>query len=129
MTSKVVKIASAGYLDESGKEGFVQFQTEDGKLFTMSSFGGEVSFHINRFMASDRSSVPTIYNLVEQLGDKFGYTLGRVEIYQRSGVLRASLFFNGKGGEIIFENYRASDATVLAMLYDAPIFMDEDLFE
>ncbi|MGC9144799.1 MAG: bifunctional nuclease family protein [Nitrososphaeria archaeon] len=124
-----VKITNVGVLDESGTEGFIEFTAQDGRKVVMGSFSGEVSYHIIRFMQGDRKSLPTVYNLIEELANSEGLELEKVEIYARGNVFRANIYFIGRNGKnLILENYRASDAVALATFYNMPIFMDESLF-
>lgn len=123
-----VEITNIGFMDESGKEGFIEFASEDGRKFMMNAFSGEVSYHISRFMSGDRTSIPTIYNMVEELANMLGVELEKVEIYERGNVLRANLYFIGRGNKsIVLKNYRASDAIALATFYNMPIYLDESL--
>lgn len=119
-----VEIKSLGYVSESC-EGVVEFVAEDGRTFTMNSFSSEVSYHINRFVGGDRSSIPTVYNLVEELANQIGVELEKVEIYERGNVLRANVYFIGRNKKFSLENYRASDAVALAAFYNMPIYIDD----
>ncbi len=119
-----VKIKNLGYVSDSC-EGIVEFASDDGRTFTMNSFSSEVSYHINRFMAGDRNSIPTVYNLVEELANQLGVELEKVEIYERSNVLRANVCFIGRNKKFSLENYRASDAVALATFYSVPIYVDD----
>ncbi len=123
-----VKITNVGVLDESGSEGFIEFTSSDGRKVLMGSFSGEVSYHIMRFMQGDRKSLPTVYNMIEELANYMGLELEKVEIYPRGNVFRANIHFIGRNGKrLVLENYRASDAVALAVFYNMPIFMDETL--
>ncbi|MGC8557682.1 MAG: bifunctional nuclease family protein [Nitrososphaeria archaeon] len=121
-----VEIKNLGYVSDSC-EGIVEFLSEDGKTFTMNSFSSEVSYHINRFMTGDRNSIPTVYNLVEELAHQVGVELEKVEIYERGNVLRANVYFIGRNRSFTLENYRASDAVALAAFYNMPIYIDDSL--
>ncbi|MEM3321442.1 MAG: DUF151 domain-containing protein [Conexivisphaerales archaeon] len=103
----------------------MEFTSDDGRAFIMNSFSSEVSYHINRFMAGDRNSMPTIYNLVEELANQVGVELEKVEIYERGNVLRANIYFIGRNKKFSLENYRASDAVALAAFYNMPIYIDD----
>ena len=74
-----VEIKSLGYVSESC-EGVVEFAADDGRTFTMNSFSSEVSYHINRFIDGDRNSIPTVYNLVEELANQLGVELEKVAL-------------------------------------------------
>ncbi len=119
-----VTIKNLGYINDSC-EGIVEFVSEDGRTFTMNSFSSEVSYHINRFLSGDRNSIPTIYNIVEELANQLGVELEKVEIYERSNVLRANMYFIGRNRKFSIENYRASDAVALAVFYSMPIYVDD----
>ncbi|MEM0123740.1 MAG: DUF151 domain-containing protein [Conexivisphaerales archaeon] len=119
-----VEIKNLGYVTDSC-EGVVEFTSDDGRAFIMNSFSSEVSYHINRFMAGDRNSMPTIYNLVEELANQVGVELEKVEIYERGNVLRANIYFIGRNKKFSLENYRASDAVALAAFYNMPIYIDD----
>jgi bifunctional DNase/RNase len=119
-----VEIKNLGYVSDSC-EGVVEFASEDGRAFTMNSFSSEVSYHINRFMAGDRNSIPTVYNLVEELANQIGVELEKIEIYERGNVLRANVYFIGRNKKFSLENYRASDAVALAAFYNMPIYIDD----
>ena len=58
-----VKVSEVGFTDLSRLQGVLLLETEDGKIFPMSSFSGEVAEHIERFKNGDRTSVPTIYKM------------------------------------------------------------------
>ncbi|MGC9209021.1 MAG: bifunctional nuclease family protein [Nitrososphaeria archaeon] len=123
-----VKITNVGILDESGSEGFIEFTSDDGRKVLMGSFSGEVSYHIMRFMQGDRKSLPTVYNMIEELANYMGLELEKVEIYPRGNVFRANIYFIGRNGKkLVLENYRASDAVALAVFYNMPIYIDETL--
>lgn len=123
-----VKITNVGVLDESGTEGFIEFTAEDGRKALMGSFSGEVSYHIIRFMQGDRTSLPTVYNMIEELANLEGLELEKVEIYPRGNVFRANIYFIGRNGKtVVLQNYRASDAVALAVFYNMPIYMDDSL--
>jgi hypothetical protein len=122
------KVVEVGYSDETKVEGVLVLKSEDGGTFFMGSFSGEVSLHISRFLTGDRSSIPTIYQMLSELADYEGLSLEKVEIYGRSGVLRANLYFVGRDKEVRLTNYRASDAIALATFYGTPIFVDKNLF-
>lgn len=123
------KITHVGFVDQMGLEGVVILKSDDGKEFPMRAFSGEVARHISRFQEGDKGTIPTIYNLVEEIADMEGLILTEVRVYQSGTVLRANLYFRGRKGEIILRNYRASDSIALAAYYDIPIKVRKSLFE
>ncbi len=124
------KISYVGFVDQVGLEGVVILKSEDGKEFPMRAFSGEVARHISRFQEGDKGSIPTIYNLVEEIAVMEDLLLVEVRVYQSGSVLRANLYFKGRReGEIILRNYRASDSIALAAYYDIPIKVRKNLFE
>jgi hypothetical protein len=124
-----VRVTKVGFADEDGAEGLVWLGSDDGMTFAMRAFSGESAMHMQRFNQGDRSSIPTIYNLVEELADAHGLHLSGVEVYPVGQVLRAELQFLGKGRDLHLPGYRASDAIALAMLYEAPIMLHRSLLE
>jgi bifunctional DNase/RNase len=119
-----------GFVDQIGLEGVVVLKSEDGKEFPMRAFSGEVARHISRFQEGDKGSIPTIYNLVEEIAVMQDLLLIEVRVYQSGSVLRANLYFKSrKEGELILRNYRASDSIALAAYYDIPIKVRKNLFE
>jgi bifunctional DNase/RNase len=123
------RISYVGFVDNVELQGFVVLKSEDGKEFPMSAFSGEVAKHISRFLAGDKGSIPTIYNLVEEIAVIQDLLLVEVHVYQSGSVLRANLYFKNKGGELVLRNYRASDSIALAAYYDIPIKVRKNLFE
>jgi bifunctional DNase/RNase len=124
------KISYVGFVDQVGLEGVVVLKAEDGKEFPMRAFSGEVARHISRFQEGDKGSIPTIYNLVEEIAVMQDLLLVEVHVYQSGSVLRSNLYFKSrKEGEIILRNYRASDSIALAAYYDIPIKVRKNLFE
>jgi len=125
-----VRLERAGLLDDHGVEGMavlVSVSDARRKLF-IRAFSGEVAAHIERFSRGDRSSVPSIYNVVEDLAERDGLHLARVQIYSRDTVLRGDISFDGRNGkQIVLQGYRASDCVALAILYDAPILVQSSL--
>ena len=124
-----VKVSEVGFTDLSRLQGVLILETEDGKMFPMSSFSGEVAEHIERFKNGDRTSVPTIYKMFSEFADRANMFLNSVEIFEKNGVMRSNIHFNGRNDSIILENYRASDSIALAIFYDAPITMKNELLE
>ena len=123
------KISYVGFVDQVGLEGVVILKAVDGKEFPMRAFSGEVARHISRFQEGDKGSIPTIYNLVEEIAVMQDLLLVEVRVYQSGSVLRANLYFKKRDGELILRNYRASDSIALAAYYDIPIKVRKNLFE
>jgi len=120
-----VKLEKVGFADENGIEGVaVLASISDGqrKLY-MRAFSGEVATHIDRFSRGDRSSLPSIYNVVEDLAERNGLHLARVRIYSSNDVLRGDIHLDSRNGEVMLHGYRASDCVALAALYEAPILV------
>src|SRR5215203_6290431 len=123
------RISYVGFADQLGLEGVVILKTFDGKEFPMRAFSGEVARHISRFREGDKNTIPTIYNLVEEIAVMQDLLLMEVRIYMSGSVLRANLYFRGRKDTLILRNYRASDAIALASYYDVPIKVRKNLFE
>src|SRR5919199_1976662 len=124
------RISYVGFVDQLGLEGVVVLKSNDGKEFPMRAFSGEVARHISRFQEGDKGSIPTIYNLVEEIAVMQDLLLVEVRVYQSGSVLRANLYFKSrKEGELVLRNYRASDSIALAAYYDIPIKVRKNLFE
>ena len=139
-----VRVYGAGFVDQHRIEGLVVFESAGGEKFPMSAFTGEVARIIGEHAGEDRScgeDLPTVYRLVERVCSLRGLEIERVRIYESGQVMRANLYLaasSGAGGEkadaggeggMVLRNYRASDATVLATLYDAPILMSDSIVE
>ena len=124
-----VKLEKVGFADENGVEGVaVLASISDGqKKLYIRAFSGEVATHIDRFSRGDRSSLPSIYNVVEDLAERNGFHLARVQIYSSNDVLRGDIYFDSRKGEIMLHGYRASDCVALGALYDAPILVQSSL--
>jgi hypothetical protein len=125
----LAKISYVGFADQMGLEGVVILKSEDEREFPMRAFSGEVARHISRFREGDKGSIPTIYNLVEEISVMQDLLLTEIRVYQSGTVLRANLYFKSRKGEIILRNYRASDSIALAAFYDIPIKVRKSLFE
>jgi bifunctional DNase/RNase len=123
------KISYVGFADQLGLEGIVILKTFEGKEFPMRAFSGEVARHISRFQGGDKNTIPTIYNLVEEIAVTQDLLLLEVRVYQSGSVLRANLYFKSRRDDIVLRNYRASDAIALAAYYDIPIKVRKGLFE
>ena len=106
-----VKVTEIGFADENGQEGLIWLKSGDGKQFVMRAFSGEVAMHMQRFMRGDRSSIPSVFNIIEELAERAGVHLGGVEVYPSGDVLRSDMQFLGKGKEALLRGYRASDGS------------------
>lgn len=126
-----VWVSDAGFIDQNGVEGVLvlRSKSDQSRVLQMRALSGETATHVLRFKQGDRSSLPTIYNIVEELAEKNGLYLANVRIYSSNGVLRADLCFKGHQDESILRGYRASDSVALATLYDAPILVQGSLLE
>jgi len=125
----LAKISYVGFADERGLEGVVILKTFEGKEFPMRAFSGEVARHILRFRDGDKNTIPTIYNLVEEIAVIQDLLLMEVRVYQSGSVLRANLYFKSRKENLVLRNYRASDSIALAAYYDVPIKVRKKLFE
>jgi bifunctional DNase/RNase len=125
----LVKISYVGFADQLGLEGIVILKTFEGKEFPMRAFSGEVARHISRFQEGDKNTIPTIYNLVEEIAVMQDLLLTEVKVYQSGSVLRANLYFERRKEYLVLRNYRASDSIALAAYYDVPIKIRRNLFE
>ena len=125
----LTKISYVGFVDPYGMEGVIILKTNEGKEFPMSAFSGEVASHIARFQQGDRGSIPTIYNLIEEIAEMKEMLLGEVRIYQNGSVLCANLHFKNRNDKLVLRNYRASDCIALAVYYNIPILVRKNLFE
>ena len=112
----LARISYVGFVDQLGLEGVVVLKSNEGKEFPMRAFSGEVARHISRFQEGDKGSIPTIYNLVEEIAVMQDLLLVKVHVYQSGSVLRANLYFKSKKDEIVLRNYRASDSIALGSL-------------
>ena len=124
-----MKLEKVGFTDENGIEGIaVLVSVADGqKMLYIRAFSGEVATHIDRFSRGDRSSLPTIYNVVEDLAERNGLHLARVQIFSSNDVLRGDIYLDSRNGQITLHGYRASDCVALAALFDAPILVQSSL--
>ncbi len=125
----LAKIGYVGFADPEGVEGLVVLKTDEGKEFPMRAFSGEVARHISRFQQGDKESIPTIYNLVQEIAELKEMLLAEVRVYQSGSVLRANLHFKNRQDQLILRNYRASDCIALAACYDMPVLVRRNLFE
>ncbi|HSG74214.1 MAG TPA: bifunctional nuclease domain-containing protein [Nitrosopumilaceae archaeon] len=124
---EIVKIHQVGLVDPFAIQGVLVLKTDDGKEFPISSFSGDVARSISNFIEDNRSSLPTIYNMIEQICEESELLLVKVKLYQSGDALRANLYFTGKK-DLVLRNYRASDALALAAFYSVPILVRKDLF-
>ncbi|HEV2389763.1 MAG TPA: hypothetical protein VGS04_03470 [Nitrososphaerales archaeon] len=124
-----VKVAEVGFADEDGLEGLVLLKAQPDGTFTMRAFSGETAMHMSRFDKGDRSSIPSVYNMIEEFAEKEGLHLAGIEVFPSGNVLRSDLQFVGRGKEMLLRGYRASDAIAIALFYDAPILLHRSLLE
>ena len=122
------KITYVGFVDPYGVEGLLILRSDDGKEFHMRAFSGEVARHITNFVDGQRDSIPTIYNMIEEISELNELLLVRIKVYESGSVLRANLYFTGKN-EFVMRNYRASDAIALASFYNVPILVRKNLLK
>jgi len=94
--------------------------------FVMSGFSSEVARIISDFVDGKRDDPPTIYRLVEQICEENEILLVKVKIYEIGGIFRANLYFTGKK-DMVFRNFRASDAIALATYYNIPILVRKSM--
>ena len=124
----VVTISNLGFVDPYGNEGLVILQSNDKREFHMRAFSGEVSRHIASFLDGDHDSVPTIYKMLEDICEANELFLVKVKIYESGDALRANLYLTGKK-DLILRNYRASDALALAIYYNIPILVRNNMLK
>jgi len=125
---EVAKISHIGFVDPYAVEGLLILKAENGKEFHMRAFSGEVARHISSFIQEQRNTIPTIYNMIEQICEENEIVLVKVKIYESGEVLRANLYFTGKK-DIVLRNYRASDGIALAAFYNIPILIRKNLLK
>ena len=94
----------------------------------MSGFSSEVAGFISGFLKGKREDPPTIYRLVEQICEENEIILVKVKVYESGGIFRANLYFTGKK-DMVFRNFRASDAIALATYYNIPILVRKSLLK
>jgi bifunctional DNase/RNase len=122
------KITYVGFVDPYGVEGLIILSSDDGKEFHMRAFSGEVARHMTNFIEGQRGTIPTIYNMIEEIAELNELFLVRIKVYESGNVLRANLYFTGKT-EFVMRNYRASDAIALASFYNVPILVRKNLLK
>jgi hypothetical protein len=122
------KITYVGFVDPYGVEGILILRSDDGKEFHMRAFSGEVARHVTSFIEGHRDSIPTIYNMIEEIAELNELLLVKIKVYESGSVLRANLYFTGKT-DLVMRNYRASDAIALASFYNVPILVRKSLLK
>jgi len=122
------KITYVGFVDPYGVEGLLILRSADGKEFHMRAFSGEVARHITNFIEGHKDSIPTIYNMIEEVAELNELFMVKIKVYESGSVLRANLYFTGKT-ELVMRNYRASDAVALASFYNVPILVRKSLLK
>lgn len=124
-----VEVTQVGFTDDNGAEGLIWMRSGDMRIFAMRAFSGEVAMHMKRFMDGDRSSIPSVFNMVEELAERDGLHLSGVEVYPAGEALRADMQFMGRGKDLLLKGYRASDGIAMALFYDAPIMLQNSLLQ
>ena len=122
---ETVKVDQIGILDS--QTGAVLLKDEKVE-FMMSGFSSEVAKIISDFVDGKRDDPPTIYRLVEQICEENELLLVKVKIYESGGIFRANLYFTGKK-DMVFRNFRASDAIALATYYNIPILVRKSILK
>jgi hypothetical protein len=123
---EVVKVEQIGLVDPM--TGIMILKSLDGKEFHITAFSSEVAGHIVAFMEGKRETIPTVYNMFEQICEESELVLVSVKIYESGGIFRSNLYFTGKK-EVVLRNYRASDAIALAIFYSVPILVRKSLLK
>jgi len=122
---ETVKVDKIGIIDSV--TGAVLLKDEKVE-FVMSGFSSEVASIISDFADGKRDDPPTIYRLVEQICEENEIFLVKVKIYESGGIFRANLYFTGKK-DMVFRNFRASDAIALATYYNIPILVRKSMLK
>ena len=125
---EVVKISEIGLADPFALEGVALLTSDDGKVFPITAFSGEVARNISNFIQEKRDVLPTVYNMLEQICEESELLLVKVKLYESGNALRANLYFTGKK-DLVLRNYRASDAIALATFYNVPILLRKSLLK
>ncbi len=125
---EVVKISDIGLADPFALEGVALLTSDDGKVFPITAFSGEVARNISNFIKEKRDVLPTVYNMLEQICEESELLLVKVKLYESGNALRANLYFTGKK-DLVLRNYRASDAIALATFYNVPILLRKSLLK
>jgi bifunctional DNase/RNase len=122
---ETVKVDKIGIIDSV--TGAVLLKDEKVE-FVMSGFSSEVASIISDLVNGKRDDPPTIYRLVEQICEENEIFLVKVKIYESGGIFRANLYFTGKK-DMVFRNFRASDAIALATYYNIPILVRKSMLK
>ena len=122
---ETVKIDQVGIIDPL--TGAILFKDETVE-FVMSGFSSEVAGFISGFLEGKREDPPTIYRLVEQICEENEILLVKVKVYETGGIFRANLYFTGKK-DMVFRNFRASDAIALATYYNIPVLVRKSILK
>lgn len=122
---ETVKIDQVGIIDPL--TGAVVFKDETVE-FLMSGFSSEVAGFISNFLDEKREDPPTVYRLIEQICEENELFLVKVKIYESGDIFRANLYFTGKK-DMVFRNFRASDAIALATYYNIPILVRKSMLK
>ena len=122
---ETLKIDQVGIINQAS--GAVLLKDEKAEML-MSGFSPEVASFISNFLDGKREDPPTIYRLVEQICEENEIFLVKVKIYESGGIFRANLYFTGKK-DMMFRNFRASDAIALATYYNIPILVRKSLLK
>jgi bifunctional DNase/RNase len=122
---ETVKIDQGGIIDPL--TGAILFKDETVE-FLMSGFSSEVAGFISGFLEGKREDPPTIYRLVEQICEENEILLVKVKVYETGGIFRANLYFTGKK-DMVFRNFRASDAIALATYYNIPVLVRKSMLK
>ncbi len=122
---ETVKIDQVGIIDPL--TGAVVYKHETVE-FSISGYSSEVAGFISNFLDEKREDPPTVYRLIEQICEENELLLVKVKIYESGGIFRANLYFTGKK-DMIFRNFRASDAIALATYYHIPILVRKSLLK
>ena len=122
---ETVNIEKVGIINS--QTGGIMLKDNKYEIF-MSGFSAEVARIIADFIDGKRQEPPTIYRLVEQICEENEIVLVKVKIYQGGGIFRANLYFTGRK-DMIFRNFRASDAIALAVYYNIPILVRKELLQ
>ena len=125
MDYETVKIDQVGIIDPL--TGAILFKDESVE-FLMSGFSSEVAGFISGFLEGKREDPPTIYRLVEQICEENEILLVKVKVYETGGIFRANLYFTGKK-DMVFRNFRASDAIALATYYNIPVLVRKSMLK
>ena len=121
-----VCIQSVGFADTHETEGVSILRADDGRIFSMRAFSGEVAQLVAFYTAGKKDPVPSIYSMIREICDMSEMALVKVKIYEAGRALRANLYFKGRR-EVVLRNYRASDAMAMAAYNGVPILIRSNL--